>query len=37
MLLYDPIKNEEIRKDNNYLKNFKKAILVFRILKKKKC
>lgn len=36
MLLYDPIKNEEIRKDNNYLKNFKKAILVFRDPKKEK-
>ena len=34
--LYDPIKNEEIRKDNNYLKNFKKAILVFRDPKKEK-
>ena len=34
--LYDPIKNEEIRKDNNYLKNFKKAILVFRDSKKEK-
>ena len=35
-ILYDPIKNEEIRKDNNYLKNFKKAILVFRDPKKEK-
>ena len=34
--LYDPIKNEEIRKDNNYLNNFKKAILVFRDPKKEK-
>ena len=34
--LYDPIKNEEIRKDNNYLNNFKKAILVFRDSKKEK-
>lgn len=34
--LYDPIKNEDIRKDNNYLKNFKKAILVFRDPKKEK-
>lgn len=34
--LYDPIKNEEIRKDNNYLKIFKKAILVFRDPKKEK-
>lgn len=34
--MYDPIKNEEIRKDNNYLKNFKKAILVFRDPKKEK-
>ena len=34
--MYDPIKNEEIRKDNNYLNNFKKAILVFRDPKKEK-
>ena len=35
-LIYDPINNSEIKKDANYLKNFKKAILVFRDPKKEK-
>lgn len=34
--LYDPITNSEIKKDISYLKNFKKAILVFRDSKKEK-
>ena len=34
--LYDPITNSEIKKDISYLKNFKKAILVFRDPKKEK-
>ncbi|PUE66664.1 type I secretion system permease/ATPase [Arcobacter caeni] len=35
-LLYDPINNSEIKKDSSYLKNFTKAILVFRDPKKEK-
>ena len=35
-LIYDPINNSEIKKDANYLKNFRKAILVFRDPKKEK-
>lgn len=34
--LYDPITNSEIKKDISYLKNFKKAILIFRDPKKEK-
>ena len=34
--LYDPITNSEIKKDISYLKNYKKAILVFRDSKKEK-
>ena len=34
--LYDPITNSEIKKDVSYLKNFKKAILIFRDPKKEK-
>ena len=34
--LYDPITNSEIKKDSSYLKNFTKAILVFRDPKKEK-
>ena len=35
-VLYDPISNSEIKKDINYLKKFKKAILIFRDPKKEK-
>ena len=35
-LIYDPIKNIDIKKDPSYLKKFKKAILVFRDPKKEK-
>ena len=34
--LHDPVSNSEIKKDGSYLKNFKKAILVFRDPKKEK-
>ena len=34
--LHDPFSNSEIKKDGSYLKNFKKAILVFRDPKKEK-
>ncbi len=35
-LIYDPIKNIDIKKDASFLKKFKKAILVFRDPKKEK-